>query len=182
MFACEHAGITPDVLCVAKGFSGGLLPMAATLVTEALFDGFRGAPERAFLYGHTFCGNPLGARVALEVLRVYRDEAVLAGIPARSVRIAAAIAALGALPGVVHGRSLGLVGAIDLEGGGGYFGELGWRVYEEALARGAVLRPLGNTVYVAPAVNIDLPDLDALLGVLTESVAAVMRDGGGTPR
>jgi len=178
MFACEHAGVTPDVLCVAKGFSGGLLPMAATLVTEALFDGFRGAPERAFLYGHTFCGNPLGARVALEVLRVYRDEAVLAGIPARSARIAAAIASLRALPGVVRGRSLGMVGAVDLEADGGYFGALGWRVYDEALARGAVLRPLGNTVYVAPALNIDLGDLDALLGVLVDSVAVVARGGG----
>ncbi len=176
MFACEHAGVTPDVLCVAKGFSGGLLPMAATLVTEALFDGFRGAPERAFLYGHTFCGNPLGARVALEVLRVYRDEAVLAGIPVRAARIAAAIDSLGALPGVVRGRSLGMVGAVDLEGDEGYFGALGWRVYEAALARGAVLRPLGNTVYVAPALNIDLEDLDALLGVLAESVAAATRD------
>jgi adenosylmethionine---8-amino-7-oxononanoate aminotransferase len=181
MWACEHAGIAPDVLCVAKGFSGGVLPMAATLVAEALFDGFRGAPERAFLYGHTFCGNPLGARVALEVLHVYRDEQVLAGIPQRAARIAATLDALSKLPGVERVRNLGMVGALDLAGASGYFGALGWRVYEEALSRGAILRPLGNTVYVTPALNIELRDLDALLEVLAASVAAVVGACGAPP-
>ena len=74
MWACEHAGIAPDLLCTAKGFSGGMLPMAATLATERVFDGFLGEPERAFYYGHSFCGNPLGAAVAREVLRVFEDE------------------------------------------------------------------------------------------------------------
>lgn len=182
MWAGEHAGISPDVLCSAKGFSGGLLPMAVTLVTEALFDGFRGGPERAFLYGHTFCGNPLGARVALEVLRVYREESILAGIPQRAARIAAAFRALAELPGVARVRSLGMVGALDLEGPGGYFGELGWRVHDEARRRGAILRPLGNTVYVTPALNIAIPELDELLEILAASVTAVSAEVAASRR
>src|SRR5512139_4082371 len=77
MWACEHAGVAPDLLCTAKGFTGGVLPMAATLATRRVFDGFLGGRERAFYYGHSFCGNPLGAAVAREVLRVYEDEHVL---------------------------------------------------------------------------------------------------------
>ena len=77
MWAGEHAGAAPDLLCTAKGFSGGMLPMAATLATERIFEGFLGDAERAFYYGHTFCGNPLGAAVAREVLRVFEEEAIL---------------------------------------------------------------------------------------------------------
>jgi adenosylmethionine---8-amino-7-oxononanoate aminotransferase len=105
MWACERAGIAPDLLCTAKGFSGGMLPMAATLATERVFEGFLGGRERAFYYGHSFCGNPLGAAVAREVLRVYEDEEVLPRAQAKSARIAAAFAALGDLPGVARVRS-----------------------------------------------------------------------------
>ena len=173
MWACEHAGIAPDLLCTAKGFSGGMLPMAATLATPRLFAGFLGGRERAFYYGHSFCGNPLGAAVALEVLRVYDDERILERAAPKAARIADAFAKLGALPGVARTRALGMIGALDLAGGDGYLADIGWRVYEEARARGAYLRPLGNVIYVAPPLNIDDADLDALLAIVSESVAAV---------
>jgi adenosylmethionine-8-amino-7-oxononanoate aminotransferase len=175
MWACEHAGIAPDVLCTAKGFTGGVLPMAATLVTERIFDGFLGARERAFYYGHTFCGNPLGAAVALEVLRVFEDEKVLDGIAVRSERIARAFAELGALPGVERARSIGMVGALDLGGSADYLAEAGWRVYDEARRRGAYLRPIGNVVYVTPSLNIPEAELSELLGIVCESVVAAAR-------
>jgi adenosylmethionine-8-amino-7-oxononanoate aminotransferase len=178
MWACEHAGITPDLLCTAKGFSGGMLPMAATLASTRVFEGFLGAPERAFYYGHSFCGNPLGAAVALEALRVYDDEKVLEQARPKAERIAAAFTALGALPGVARTRALGMIGALDLVGPSGYLARAGWRVYEEARRRGAYLRPLGNVVYVTPPLNIPDADLDALLGIVTESVTAV---AGGAP-
>lgn len=180
MWAADLAGVAPDLLCVGKGFTGGVLPMAATLATERVYDGFRGARDRAFFHGHSFCGNPLGAAVAREVLRVYRDERVLEGVPERSARIAGAFAELAALPGTANARSLGMIGAIELAPPGaeaGYLAEVGWRVYDEARRRGAYLRPLGSTVYVAPAVNIELADLDRLLGVVGESVRAAL--GGG---
>lgn len=174
MWACEHAGIAPDLLCTAKGFTGGMLPMAATLATRRIFDGFLGAPDRAFFYGHSFCGNPLGAAVALEVLRVYDEEKVLAQAAPKAARIARAFAALGELPGVARTRALGMIGALDLAGDAGYLARAGWRVYEEARRRGAYLRPLGNVVYVAPPLVIPDADLDELLGIVAESVAAAL--------
>jgi len=173
MWACQHGGVSPDLLCTAKGFSGGMLPMAATLTTSRIFEGFLGTPERAFYYGHSFCGNPLGAAVAREVLRIYEEDKVVEGVRARAPRIAKAFAEMADLPGVVRTRALGMVGALDLEGGAGYLAGAGWRVYEEARRRGAYLRPLGNVVYVAPPLIISDEDLMLLLSIVRESVAAV---------
>jgi adenosylmethionine-8-amino-7-oxononanoate aminotransferase len=173
MWACAHAGIAPDLLCTAKGFSGGMLPMAATLATRRIFDGFLGGRERAFYYGHSFCGNPLGAAVALEVLRVYEDERILERALPKAARIAEAFAAMGSLPGVARTRALGMIGALDLAGDAGYLAGAGWRVYEEARRRGAYLRPLGNVIYVAPPLNIDDADLARLLAIVADSVACV---------
>jgi adenosylmethionine-8-amino-7-oxononanoate aminotransferase len=176
-WACDHAGIAPDVLCTAKGFTGGMLPMAATLASERIFQGFLGDAERAFYYGHTFCGNPLGAAVAREVLRVYDEEHILERAKPKAACIAEAFAAMGKLPGVARTRALGMIGALDLEGGAGYLADAGWRVYAEARERGAYLRPLGNVVYVTPSLNIPDEDLDALLAIARQSVEAVVRKG-----
>jgi len=175
MWACAHAGIAPDILCTAKGFSGGLLPMAATLASERVFDGFLGDASRALHYGHTYCGNPLGARVALEVLAVYKDEQILEKAAPKAEKLTRAVEAFAGLPGVKSVRSLGMLGAVELEGeASGYLGRAGWRVYEEAKKRGAYLRPLGNIVYTAPALNIPDADLDELLFIFSESIRAVL--------
>jgi adenosylmethionine-8-amino-7-oxononanoate aminotransferase len=171
-WASEHADVEPDVLCTAKGFTGGMLPMAATLVSERIFSGFLGDAERTFFYGHTFCGNPLGAALAREVLRVYRDEDVLALAAGKAQRIAAAFERFRELPDVVETRSLGMIGALDLAGSKSYLEPRGRRVYREALRRGAYLRPLGNTIYITPSINIPDRDLDELLAILEESVRA----------
>lgn len=173
MWASDHAGVTADVLCTAKGMSGGMLPMGAVLATERVFSGFLGDASRAFFSGHTFCGNPLGAAVANEVLAVYDDEQVLDAARAKARRIADTFAELGELPHVAAARSLGMLGALDLAGGRGYLERAGWRVYTEALRRGAYLRPLGNTVYVTPPLNITDGDLGELLEILRSSVKAV---------
>jgi adenosylmethionine-8-amino-7-oxononanoate aminotransferase len=177
MWASDRAGVRPDLLCTAKGLSGGMLPFAATLVTPRVFDAFRGAPERAFYYGHSYCGNPLGAAVAREVLAIYRDERILEHAARKAERIAAAFASFAAIPGVARTRSLGMIGALDLDTGGGYLDRAGWRVYEEARRRGAYLRPLGDVVYVAPPLNIPDADLDELLGIVGESVRAAIGAG-----
>jgi adenosylmethionine-8-amino-7-oxononanoate aminotransferase len=173
MWACAHAGVAPDLLCTAKGFTGGMLPMAATLASERVERGFAGADERAFWYGHSFCGNPLGAAVALEVLRVYAEERILEAAQPKAAKIARAFEALAALPGVAGTRALGMIGALDLAGGAGYLERGGWAVYDEARKRGAYLRPLGSVVYVAPPLNIPDDVLDELLAIVRESVAAV---------
>jgi adenosylmethionine-8-amino-7-oxononanoate aminotransferase len=172
-WAAQHAGVEADLLCSGKGLSGGLLPFAATLASERIFEGFLGAPERAFYYGHTYCGNPLGARLALEVLRVYDDERILERAQPKALRIQRTFERLRAEPHVARTRSLGMVGALDLSGGEGYLEARGQLVYQEALRRGAYLRPLGNTVYVTPPINIPDADLDELLGIVEESVRAV---------
>jgi adenosylmethionine---8-amino-7-oxononanoate aminotransferase len=172
MWACSHAEVAPDLLCTAKGFTGGMLPMAATLASERVERGFAGADERAFWYGHSFCGNPLGAAVALEVLRVYEEERILEAARPKAARIARAFAELAALPGVSATRSLGMIGALDLAGGAGYLERGGWAVYDEARKRGAYLRPLGSVVYVAPPLNIPDAVLDELLAIVRDSVSA----------
>jgi adenosylmethionine-8-amino-7-oxononanoate aminotransferase len=170
MWACEHAGVAPDLICTAKGFCGGMLPMAATLVSARVFEGFLGSADRAFYYGHSFCGNPLGAAVALEVLRIYREEQVLARAGPKAAKIAAAFEALEELPSVARSRSLGMIGAVDLSGDEGYLARAGWRVYDEARSRGAYLRPMGNLVYVTPPLNIPDEALERLLAIVRESI------------
>jgi adenosylmethionine---8-amino-7-oxononanoate aminotransferase len=172
MFACEQAGITPDMMCVGKAFSS-VLPMAAMLATPEVFDTFLGDKEHALLYGHTFCGHPLGAAIAREVLAVYRDEDVLGQAARKTEVIAKAFAKMGQMEGVHHARSKGMIGAFDL-GRGGYLGELGWQVYEEARKRGAYLRPLGDTVYITPPLVIPDDELALLLEVVDESTRAVL--------
>lgn len=176
MWACEHAGITPDIMCLGKAFCP-LFPMGATLVTDRIYDSFRGDPHRALWYGHTFCGNPLGAAIAREVLAIFDEEQIVARTEPKAAKITAAFARIASIPGVARVRSLGMTGAADLSPGAsdtGYLGRAGWRVYEEARRRGAYLRPLGDTVYVCPPLVIGERDLDDLLGILEESVRATL--------
>ncbi|MBK7580912.1 MAG: adenosylmethionine--8-amino-7-oxononanoate transaminase [Myxococcales bacterium] len=173
MWALEHAAVKPDLLCTAKAFSGGMLPMAATVVSERIYEGFLGDAERAFYYGHTYSGNPLGAAVAREVLAIYRDEQVLERARPKAARIARAFEGLADVVGPENVRALGMIGALDLGGAEGYLAGSGWRVYDEARKRGAYLRPLGNVVYLAPPLNIEDSELDALCQILDESVRAV---------
>ncbi|MEZ4339588.1 MAG: adenosylmethionine--8-amino-7-oxononanoate transaminase [Sandaracinaceae bacterium] len=174
MWACERAGVVPDLLCTAKGFTAGVLPMAATLATPRVYDGFRGGPRRALMHGHTFCGNPLGASVAREVLAVYRDEGVLANVEAKTPRVAEAFERLAGVEGVRRVRTMGLVAAAEV-GDGGYGGAVGWKIFEAALERGVFLRPLGDVVYVTPPLNIDDTALTYLLEAVDAAVRTVMR-------
>jgi adenosylmethionine-8-amino-7-oxononanoate aminotransferase len=171
MWACDHAGIAPDILCLGKAFAS-LLPMGATLATPRVFAAFRGGKDRALNYGHTFCGHPLGAALAREVLAIYRDERVLDQVARKAPRIASAFAHIAKLPNVARVRSIGMIGAADLEGESSYLASAGWRVYDEARKRGAYLRPLGNTVYVCPPLTIADDELDTLLQILHESIIA----------
>jgi adenosylmethionine-8-amino-7-oxononanoate aminotransferase len=169
-WAAEHAGVEGDLVCTAKGLTTGLLPFAATLVSERIFEGFLGTAERAFYYGHTFCGNPLGAKVALEVLAVYDDERILEHARAKASLIRERFLGLADAPGVRTTRALGMIGALELAGADGYLEPQGQRVARAALRRGAYVRPLGNTVYVTPPLNIPDADLRDLLDIVEHSV------------
>jgi adenosylmethionine-8-amino-7-oxononanoate aminotransferase len=173
MWACDHAGITPDILCTAKGLSGGVLPFAATLSTDRIYDGFRGDRSRALMHGHTFCGNPLGAAVAREVLAIYRDDGVLRAAEPKAAKLAEGIQAMIEVRGVTAPRSLGMCAAFEV-GAHGYMGTVGWQISDAALELGAHLRPLGNTIYVVPPLNIENDDLDRLLDIVRESTERVL--------
>jgi adenosylmethionine---8-amino-7-oxononanoate aminotransferase len=173
MWACELAGVAPDLMCIGKAFAA-LLPMGAVLATDHVLSAFRGDRDKAFLHGHTFCGNPLGAALAREVLAIYRDEHIVERAARLAPVIARAFDRLAQLRGVERVRSIGMIGAADLgDDREGYLGTVGWRVYDEARKRGAYLRPLGSTVYVCPPLTIDESELDRLLTIVEESVGAV---------
>lgn len=179
MWACNQAEITPDILCTGKGFTGGVLPMAATLATEKIFQAFihePGKPHRSLRYGHSFCGNPLACAVALEVLRVYEDERILDGIPEREAILSEGLERISTIPGVSGHRHSGLIGAVDLhpEKGQGYNDPIGWQVYDEALEAGAYLRPLGNVVYFVPALNMPLPVLERLMDIAASAISRAL--------
>jgi adenosylmethionine-8-amino-7-oxononanoate aminotransferase len=174
MWAVEHAGITPDILCIGKAFSA-IVPMAAVLASDRVFRAFGGGRDRALLHGHTFCGNPIGAALAREVLAIYRDEDVLGQVARKAPVIAAAFDRMRAMPGVRRVRHVGMIGAADLDDErAGYLGDIGWRVHEHARRLGAYLRPLGSTVYVCPPLTIPDADLARLLAIFEESVVRAL--------
>ena len=157
MFACEQEGVAPDLLCLAKGLTGGYLPLAATLATEAIYEGFLGAPEeqRTFFHGHTYTGNPLACAAALANLDVFEARADDRA-PAAEDRSCSAerLEEIEAMPEVAEVRWRGFMVGIDL-------GEhdpalrMGHRVTLAARERGAIVRPLGDTV-VLDAAALDL--------------------------
>jgi adenosylmethionine-8-amino-7-oxononanoate aminotransferase len=178
MFAAEHAGVEPDLLCLGKGLTGGYLPLAATLASAAIFDAFLRPYEdfEAFFHGHTFTGNPLAAAVALANLDVFESEAVIARVQARSAQLAGALAELARdLLHVGDIRQWGLMVGLELVRSGrtGYdpAEKIGQRVIRAARRRGVILRPLGNVLILMPPLSISADELDLLVRVSGESIA-----------
>jgi adenosylmethionine-8-amino-7-oxononanoate aminotransferase len=180
MFACEHAGVTPDLLCLAKGISGGYLPLAATLATEAVFDAFLGPYEefRSFFHGHTYTGNALGCAVGLASLAVFREERTLERLGPRIARLRERLAAdVAPLPHVGDVRQQGVMVGIELVADRATrtpyppAARVGQRVVRAARARGVVLRPLGGTIVLMPPLAISAAELDRLVDVARDAIA-----------
>ncbi len=157
LFACAHAAVEPDLLCLSKGLTAGYLPMAATLASEAIYEAFLSEDRsRTFFHGHSFTANPLACAVALASLNLFRDEPVLARVAAIGDRLASGLAALADLPVVGETRRIGGVGIIELvsdrasRAAGGYLDGVGPRLSAAFLERGLLLRPLGHILYVMP--------------------------------
>jgi adenosylmethionine-8-amino-7-oxononanoate aminotransferase len=168
LFACEQEGVSPDFLCVAKGLTGGYLPLAATLTTEEVYRAFLGRPEegRTFYHGHTYTGNPLGAAVALANLDLIESSRLLARLPEKIERLRGHLERMAALPCLGDVRQRGLMAGVELvqdkttkqpfppER------RMGARVCRLARDQGVLLRPLGDVVVIMPPLAIDLPLLD----------------------
>jgi adenosylmethionine-8-amino-7-oxononanoate aminotransferase len=152
LFACEQAGITPDLLCLAKGLTGGLFPLAVTLATEAIFEAFLSSDRaRAFFHGHTHTAHPVGCAVARASLALCREEDVPARLDAIGERIAAGLEDVAASERVLELRRTGGVVALELRAGErGYLAEQAPRLRAAAAERGVLLRPLGPVLYAVP--------------------------------
>ncbi|MFH0909989.1 MAG: adenosylmethionine--8-amino-7-oxononanoate transaminase [Planctomycetota bacterium] len=179
MFACEHEGVSPDLLCLGKGLTGGYLPLAATLATEEVFSAFLGevGENKTFFHGHTYTGNPLGCAAALASLDVFANERVLESLPPKLARYAEGMRRLATLPHVGDVRFRGFMGGVELaadEEGGPYppAERRGRRAALEARRRKLLLRPLGDVVVVLPPLSISLEELDFLFAALEASIRA----------
>ncbi|HUI08228.1 MAG TPA: adenosylmethionine--8-amino-7-oxononanoate transaminase [Verrucomicrobiae bacterium] len=175
MFACEHEGVTPDLMAVAKGLTGGYLPLAATLTTAEIFNAFLGeyAEFKTFFHGHSYTGNQLGCAAALANLQVFEEERTFEKLSALSSQLSAGLERLRGLPAVRDVRYLGFIGAVEI---GPYPIEqkMGIQVCSEMRRRGVLTRPLGNTIVLMPPYCITERQLDHVLSVLAESIAAVI--------
>jgi adenosylmethionine-8-amino-7-oxononanoate aminotransferase len=177
MFACEQAGIAPDLLCLSKGLTGGFLPLAAVLATQSIYDGFLDdSRERAFLHSHSYTGNPLACAAALASLDIFDGDEVLARNRATAARMAQLAAPLAAHRHVADVRQAGMVVAFELTRDGGRdtpfdpASRVGLRAYRAALARGVLLRPLGDVLYWMPPYCVDEAQLQLLASVTAEVI------------
>jgi adenosylmethionine---8-amino-7-oxononanoate aminotransferase len=173
MFACEQEGVAPDLLCLAKGLTGGYLPLAATLTTEPIYAGFLGAPEeqRTFFHGHTYTGNPLACAAAIANLEAFERERTLERLQPRIELLGELLDAIAAMPEVAAVRCRGFMVGIDL-GAHDPTLRLGHRVTLEARKRGAIVRPLGDVVVLMPPLAISENDLRRLVQITAESIEA----------
>ena len=175
MFACDVAGIVPDILCLSKGLTGGFLPMAATVCTGAIYEAFR-APDRSrtFFHGHSYTANPLGCAAAIASLRIFESEPVFERI-ANIERVHRERAKpLRDHPAVGDVRILGTMMALELEADdAGYFSDWRPRLYEFFLEKGVLLRPLGNVIYVLPPYAITTEELHRVYDAIAEALEKV---------
>jgi len=173
MFACEHEAVAPDLLCLAKGMTGGYVPLAATLATERIYEGFLGEHEefRTFFHGHTYTGNPLACAAAIATLDVFAEERTMERLQRKIELLAELLDPLAAHPLVREVRRCGFMVGIELE-------EhplpvrIGHRVTLEARRRGAVIRPLGDVVVLMPPLAISREDLGRLVAITADAIDA----------
>ncbi|WP_295973190.1 adenosylmethionine--8-amino-7-oxononanoate transaminase [uncultured Xanthomonas sp.] len=182
LFACEQAGVMPDLLCLSKGLTGGFLPLSAVLATQHLYDAFLDdSRERAFLHSHSYTGNPLACAAALASLRILQEDDVIARNRSTAETMRALSAPFAEHPHVADVRQAGMVVAFELTRNGDKrtpfpaSARVGLHAYRAALQRGVVLRPLGDVLYWMPPYCVDAEQLTLLaettLAAIDEAVA-----------
>ena len=181
MWACEHENVTPDLLCSAKGLAAGYLPLAATLTTDEIYNAFLGEYRdlKTFFHGHTFTGNPLACAVALENIAIFERENLLDRLQTTIKHFNKRLQEFYTLPHVGDVRVCGMAAGIELmknpETNTSYAFEekIGIWVCKTALAQGAILRPLVNTIVLMPPLQISISELDSLLDVTYHAISEV---------
>jgi adenosylmethionine---8-amino-7-oxononanoate aminotransferase len=180
MFACQHENVAPDLMCVAKGISGGYLPLAATLASRKVFDAFLGQPweGKTFFHGHTYTGNPLACAAALASLDLFEKNDLIAAVQRNSGELAAMLEPLKRLPHVGHIRQKCFMVGIELvadKGARQPFDpkrRLGAEVCAKVRRRGVILRPLGDVIVIMPPLAMEADDLRKIV----DAVAAEVRE------
>jgi len=165
LLACEQAGIVPDLLCLSKGLTGGAMPLAVTMASEAIWEAHFSADRgQMFFHSSSYTANPIACAAANANLAVWREEPVAERIATVSARQAVRLDRLG---NVENPRLCGTIAAADLPGGAGYLADVAPRLMAAAREAGVLLRPLGNTVYVMPPYCIDEAALDSVYDVIS---------------
>ncbi|MCM3163429.1 adenosylmethionine--8-amino-7-oxononanoate transaminase [Metabacillus litoralis] len=179
LFACEQAGITPDFMCLSKGLTGGYLPLSVVMTTDDVYEAFYDdyASMKAFLHSHSYTGNPLACRVALEVLNIFEEENIIKENQVKSIYMREkASQEFSDLPYVGEYRQIGMVGAIELvrdkETKEPFPSKerVGYQIYRIALEKGLLLRPLGNVLYFMPPYVIKQEEIDKMIQVASDSI------------
>lgn len=177
MFACQHAEISPDIICLSKALTAGYLPLGATVATEEIYNAFL-SDDRAktFFHGHSFTANPLACAVASASLDLFEQENCLEKIAFINQKFTERLPKLLSMDCVSDVRIIGAVGIIEIVSGDGYFANVGQTLYQEFLARNILLRPLGNVLYFMPPYVIEEKEIDWVLDEITEVLNDINRN------
>jgi len=189
MFASEREGVAPDFLCVAKGLTGGYLPLAATLTTESVASAFRGSATdgKTFFHGHTYAGNPLGCALGLANLAIFDDERTLERLEPKIARLAERLVEVAALPQVGNVRQKGFLAGIELVADKAsktpfpWDRQVGAAVCRHARSLGLLIRPLGDVIVVMPPLSTTLDELDAMLDAIVLSIQSTLASSEPEP-
>jgi adenosylmethionine---8-amino-7-oxononanoate aminotransferase len=184
MFACEQADMSPDFLCLSKGLTGGFLPLSAVLTTDRIYQAFYAEYNagKAFLHSHSYTGNPLACRVALETLAIFRDEPVLERNRVLAAHLAKRLEPMRMHPHVADVRQTGMIAAIELVADKSAHRPFpaaerrGLRVYLHGLQHGVLLRPLGDVVYFMPPYVVTEQEIDLLVAAAIAGIEHAVRN------
>ena len=174
MFACEHAGVSPDFMTLSKGLTGGYLPLSVVMTTHEIYDAFYAdyTEFKAFLHSHSYTGNPLACSAANATLDLFEKEAILEKNQEKSAYMATLLERFKELPNVVSTRQTGMIAAIELQQYPLDF-RVNLKIFEHALKKGVLLRPLGNIVYFMPPYVITHEQIDTMMNVAYEAIVSL---------
>ena len=182
MFACDHAQISPDIMCLSKGLTGGYMPMAIAVTTQEIYDAFYDdyLKGKAFMHSHTYAGNPLACSAAVEVLKILEEEKIIEKANEKGKYFNQIIREkFLPLKNVGEVRSIGLINAIELVKDKktkeplDYKNRTGYQIYKKALEKGVILRPLGDVIYFNPPLIIEKEDMDFVTDIALEAVKEI---------
>lgn len=183
MWAFDHAGVSPDIMCLSKGLSGGYMPMAIAITTQEIYDAFYDdyLKGKAFMHSHTYAGNPLGCSAAIEVLKILKEEEIIPKAVEKAKYFNKIIREkFLPLENVGEVRSIGLINAIELVKNKETKEPLdskkrtGYQIYKKALEKGVILRPLGDVIYFNPPLIIEKDDMDFVTDIALECVNEIL--------